>query len=179
MFHADTHLLIDHWTRLSRQPAVVADVPDRNSFHPDALGLRLPRLFMAEIAADGCTLRTIGSWIESFHGKSPTRQPLTTLWRDGSHAMVTAAVAQCVREARPVVIKAAIGLSGDLIEVTLAPLRGASGQIDRVVGLYAPLSTLAFGEGDSRLLTGRVCIGMGHSGRTSLSLAAIDGRRIA
>lgn len=179
MFHADTHLLIDHWTHLSRRPGVVADVPDRNSFHPDALGLRLPRLFMAEVAADGCRLRTTGSWIESFHGASLTRQPLTTLWRDSSHAMVTAAVAQCVREARPVVIKAAIGLSGDLIEVTLAPLRSASGQIDRIVGLYAPLSTLAFGDGDSRLLTGRICIGMGHSGRAPLSLAAVDGRRIA
>ena len=70
-------------------------------------------------------------------------------------------------------------MSGDLIEVTLAPLRSASGLIDRIVGLYAPLSTLAFGEGDSRLLTGRVCIGVGHSGRAPLSLAAVDGRRIA
>lgn len=179
MFHADTHLLIDHWTTLSRRAGAVADVPDRNSFHPDALGLRLPRLFMAEVAADGCRLRITGSWIESFHGSALTRQPITTLWRDNSHAMVTAAVTQCIREASPVVIKAAIGLSGDLIEVTLAPLRGASGQIDRVVGLYAPLSTLAFGEGDSRLLTGRVCIGVGQTGRPPLSLAAIDGRRIA
>ena len=179
MFHADTHLLINHWTRLSRRLGVVADVPDRNSFHPDALGLRLPRLFMAEVAADGCRLRATGSWIESFHGASLSRRPLATLWRDSSHPMVTAAVTQCVREARPVVIKAAIGLSGDLIEVTLAPLRSASGQIDRVVGLYAPLSTLAFGEGDSRLLSGRVCIGVGHFGRAPLALAAIDGRRIA
>lgn len=179
MFHADTHLLIDHWTSLSRRAGVVADVPDRNSFHPDALGLRLPRVFMAEVDASGCRLRTIGSWIEFFHGSSVKHEPLTTLWRDSSHAMVTAAVAQCIHETRPVVIKAAIGLSGDLIEVTLAPLRGATGQIDRIVGLYTPLSTLAFGEGDSRLLTGRVCIGVGNSGRAALSLAAIDGRRIA
>jgi hypothetical protein len=179
MFHADTHMLIDHWTMLSRRPGVLADVPDRNSFHPDALGLRLPRLFMAEVTPGGARVRIAGSWIESFHGSTLTDQPMLKLWRETSHAMITGAVAQCIQEARPVVIKAAIGLSGDLIEVTLAPLRGASSQIDRVVGLYTPLSTLAFGEGDSRLLTGRVCIGVGNSGRPPLSLAAIDGRRIA
>lgn len=179
MFHADTHMLIDHWTTLSRRPGVVGDVPDRNSFHPDALGLRLPRLFMAEVTPGGARLRIAGSWIESFHGSKLTDQPMLKLWRETSHAMITGAVAQCIQEARPVVIKAAIGLSGDLIEVTLAPLRGASSQIDRVVGLYAPLSTLAFGEGDSRLLTGRLCVEVGTSGRPPLSLAAIHGRRIA
>ena len=179
MFHADTHLLIHHWTSLSRRPSTTAGVPNRNSFHPDAMGLRLPRLFMAEIHVRGCRLRIAGSWIESFHGLTQKDRSLLTLWRETSHAMVSAALAQCIQEARPVVIKAAIGLSGDLIEVTLAPLRGPSGQIDRVVGLYAPLSTLAFGEGDSRLLTGRVCIGVGTTGRPPLSLAAIHGRRIA
>ena len=63
MFHADTHMLIDHWTTLSRRPSVVGDVPDRNSFHPDALGLRLPRLFMAEVTPGGARLRIAGSWI--------------------------------------------------------------------------------------------------------------------
>lgn len=179
MFHADTHLLIDHWTRLSRQPSSVAGVPDRNSFYPDTLGLRMPRLFMVEVAAGGASLRLAGSWIESFHGLPLKDKPLLSIWRKTSHAMITSALAQCVGEARPVVIKAAIGLSGDLIEVTLAPLRGASGQIDRVVGLYSPLSTLAFGDNDSRLLTGRVCIGVGAADRPSLSLATIHGRRVA
>lgn len=179
MFHADTHLLIDHWTTLSRQPSATAGVPDRNSFHPDALGLRLPRLFMAEVTPSGARLRIAGSWVESFHGSMLADQPMLGLWRKTSHAMIAGALAQCIQEVRPFVIKAAIGLSGDLIEVTLAPLRGATGQVDRVVGLYTPLSTLAFGEGDSRLLTGRVCIGAGAAGRPALSLAAIHGRRIA
>lgn len=179
MFHADTHLLIDHWTTLSRSPSAAGGIPNRNSLHPDALGLRLPRLFMAEVGAGDCRLRTAGTWIESFHGSTLKDRSYLTLWRETSHAMITAAMTQCIQEARPVVIKAAIGLSGDLIEVTLVPLRGASGQIDRIAGLYAPLSTLAFGESDSRLLAGRVCIGVGTTGRPPLSLASIHGRRIA
>ncbi|MGV9008477.1 PAS domain-containing protein [Brevundimonas sp.] len=179
MFHADTHLLIDHWTTLSRAPSAMGGIPNRNSLHPDALGLRMPRLFMAEIMGDAPLLRVCGEWIESFHGLSLKDQPLLALWRETSHTMIAAALQQCIQEARPVVIKAAVGLSGDLIEVTLAPLRGASGQIDRIVGLYTALSTLALGQADSRLLTGRVCIGVGPTRRVPLSLAAVHGRRIA
>lgn len=179
MFHADTHLLIDHWTTLSRAPSATGDIPNRNSLHPDAMGLRLPRLLLAETSEGQTHLRVAGSWIESFHGGTLKGRPLQGLWRESSHAMIAGAVTQCVQDARPVVIKAAIGLSGDLIEVTLAPLRGPSGQIDRLIGLYTPLSSLALGEGDSRLLTGRVCIGVGPASRAPLSLAAVHGHRIA
>lgn len=179
MFHADTHLLIDHWTTLSRAPSATGGIPNRNSLHPDALGLRLPRLLLAETSERQMHLRVAGSWIESFHGGALQGRSLQSLWRETSHAMIDGAVTQCFQDARPVVIKAAVGLSGDLIEVTLAPLRGASGQIDRLIGLYTPLSTLALGEGDSRLLTGRVCIGVGQPPRVPLSLAAVHGHRIA
>ena len=179
MFHADTHFLIDYWTDKARQPCVCAGIPYRNTLHADAMGPRLSRLFMVEIQAGIPVFRVCGGWIESFHGKPLKSAPLETVWNPASHPMIAAALSQCIQEARPVVVKAAVGLSGDMIEVTLAPLRGSSGQADQVVGLYAPMSTLALGEGDSRLLTGRLCAGVGSTGRPNISLATVHGRRTA
>ena len=64
MFHPDTQFLIDHWTGLSRRGGVRAGIPDRASLEPDALGLRLPRAFIAERHGDDAVIRLAGSWIE-------------------------------------------------------------------------------------------------------------------
>ena len=59
------------------------------------------------------------------------------------------------------------------------PLRGPSGAVDRILGLYAPMATLSFGKDEPRLLTARVSIGVGEAARPALALASVDGRRIA
>jgi hypothetical protein len=68
------------------------------------------------------------------------------------------------------------------MEILFAPLRGASGEIDRLMGLYQPLSPVAplFG-GATRPLQIR---GISATNATSTSLprlrlAAVDGRHIA
>lgn len=179
MFHPDTQFLIDRWTALSRAPGVRAGLPARAAFAPETLGARLPRAFLAERQGEDAVLRLAGTWVESFHGEPLKDHALLTLWRSDSRPLVSAAVAQGVREGRPVVIVALAGAMGAPIEIVLAPLRDASDQPSLILGLYAPAPGLALAVDESRLLTARVSIGVGDPGRAALSLAAVHGRRIA
>lgn len=179
MFHPDTQFLIDHWTGLSRRPSVRAGIPDRAAIEPDALGLRLPRVFIAERDGEDAVIRLAGSWIEGFHGDPLKDHALLSVWRSASRPLVAAALTQTVREARPVVIAALAGLVSAQIEVALVPLRGPTGAVDRIMGLYAPIATLSLGKDEPRLLTARVSIGVGEAARPALALAAVGGRRIA
>ncbi|CAN7243670.1 PAS domain-containing protein [Brevundimonas sp. LjRoot202] len=179
MFHPDTQFLIDHWTALSRRSVSRGGIPDRAALEPDALGLRLPRTFMAQRCRDDAVVRLAGGWIEGFHGESLKGQSLLSLWRTASRPLVSTALLQAVREGRPVVIVALAGSLTAQIEVALLPLRGPSGRPDRLLGLYAPAATLTLAADEPRLLTARVSIGVGDAARAPLSLAAVGGRRIA
>jgi hypothetical protein len=179
MFHPDTQFLIDHWTTLSCRPESRGGIPHRVAVEPDALGLRLPRAFMAHRTDDDAVIRVAGGWIEGFHGGALKAQSVLSLWRSASTPLVAAALTQTVREGRPVVIAALAGSIAAQIEITLLPLRGPSGRPDRVMGLYAPAATLTLAADEPRLLTARVSIGVGEAARAPLSLAAVGGRRIA
>lgn len=179
MFHPDTQFLIDHWMSLSRRPESRAGIPRRAAVEPDALGLRLPRAFVAHRRGDDAVIRLAGSWIEGFHGEALKDQSLLSLWRAASRPLVSTALSQAIREGRPVVIVALAGQIAAQLEITLAPLRGPSGRPDRLLGLYAPAATLTLAADEPRLLTARVSIGVGAPARAPLSLAAVGGRRIA
>jgi hypothetical protein len=179
MFHPDTQFLIDHWTTLSRRPESRGGIPDRAALEPALLGLRLPRIFMAQRSREDAVVRLAGSWIEGFHGEGLKDRSLLSLWRTASRPLVSTALLQAVREGRPVVVVALAGSVAAQIEVTLLPLRGPSGRPDRLLGLYAPAATLTLATDEPRLLTARVSIGVGDVVRAPLSLAAVGGRRIA
>ncbi|MFN3932917.1 MAG: PAS domain-containing protein [Brevundimonas sp.] len=179
MFHPDTQFLIDHWTSLAGRTDSRGGIPDRSAVEPQVLGLRLPRAFMARRAGEDAVIRLAGSWIEGFHGEALKDQSLLSLWRAASRPLVSTALIQTVREGRPVVIVALAGAIEAQIEIALLPLRGPSGEPDRLLGLYAPAATLTLATDEARLLTARVSIGVGEAARAPLCLAAVHGRRIA
>lgn len=179
MFHPDTQFLIDHWTGLSRRAEARAGIPSRAAVDPAALGPRLPRVFMADRPGEEAVLRLAGGWVEDFHGEYLKDQPLQSLWRPASRPLIAAAMTQALREARPVVVVALAGQAAAQIEITLVPLRGASAEPDRILGLYAPAATLTLARDESRLLTARVSVAVGEPARAPLSLAAVHGRRLA
>lgn len=179
MFHPDTQFLIDHWTSLAGRAESRGGIPNRAAIEPDVLGLRLPRAFVARRTGEDAVIRLAGSWIEGFHGEALKDHALLSLWRAASRPLVSTALTQTVREGRPVVIVALAGNMAAQIEITLLPLRGPSGEPDRLLGLYAPAATLTLATGEPRLLTARVSIGVGEAARAPLSLAAVHGRRIA
>ncbi len=179
MFHPDTQFLIDHWTSLAGRAEARGGIPNRTAIEPHVLGLRLPRAFVARRTGEDAVIRLAGSWVEGFHGEALKGQSLLSLWRAASRPLVSTALRQTVREGRPVVIVALAGSIGAQLEVILLPLRGPSGEPDRLLGLYAPAATLTLAMDEPRLLTARVSIGVGEVARAPLSLAAVHGRRIA
>lgn len=180
MFHPDTQFLIDHWTGLARANGVRGGIPARSALLPEALGRRLPRAFIADRREGQTVLSLAGTALDTFWRAPLAGAPLSALWTPGSADLLEQAVIRTAREARPLVIAAFTDSEPALaLEMVLAPLRGASGQADRLLGLFAPASALIPVSGDVPRLVARLVVDAGTPGRPALSLAVSDGRRIA
>lgn len=176
MFHSGTSALIYAWNALPN----AGRVPSRADFDPMLLASYLPRLWTAQrFDGDRWTLRLAGGWIERLHGGPLAGADWSELWRSDCRLMILAAIQRSVREATPVVLLAESPLLSGPIEVCLAPLRDPSGAADRLIGLYQPLDTADLGAEAVGPLSARHMATAGHSRRAPLSLATLDGRRIA
>ena len=180
VFHSGIQRLVDAWAALPG----ASRIPDRAAFDPNALGRLLPQVFIAERRDEGLVFRLAGGWIESAHGRPLKGAYLLEVWRRESRLMVHRGLAQTFREGRPMIFSADMEMEdGALLpaEVVAAPLRGPTGLPDRLLGLYQPLSA----EGDeAKAVQGLVVRAMTPATtpaarRAALTLAAIDGRRIA
>ncbi|AQR61107.1 hypothetical protein BZG35_05085 [Brevundimonas sp. LM2] len=175
MFHSGTQTLIDHWATLPD----AGSIPARADLAPLRLGRLVPQLFAAERTAEAVTFRLAGGWIETLHDRPLRGVDALTLWTPESRPMVAAAAAQAFREARPVVMVAEAARLRGVLEIVIAPLRGPDGAADRLVGLYQPTVDQERRREAVGPLTARLSIGVGLGGRPPLTLAAVDGRRIA
>jgi hypothetical protein len=173
MFHPGTQTLIDAWALLPD----ARRIPSRASVDPAAFGLLLPQVFLAERRGEGVSLRLTGGWIEAFHGRPQKGRAWLSQWRRESLPLVASAIGQAFREARPVVVIA--DAVGEPLEIAFAPLRGPEGAPDRLIGLYQPTTPQGRRLEGVSVLTARLSVGVGESRRAPLSLAALDGRRIA
>lgn len=174
MFHPDTQFLIDRWAELARAPHVRGGIPARAGVAPEDFGARLPRTFLIRGSGPGSVLRLAGSWLEALHDRKLAGSPFLDLWCETSPALVVPALAQAVREARPVVVVAHLGPEAIPVEVVFAPLRDGEERPDLYIGLVAPAASLVLAPGESRRLAARVTIGVGQHGRPELRLVARD-----
>ncbi len=175
MFHPGTQTLIDHWSALPE----ARRIPSRRDFQPLLLGRLVPQLFSADRIDTGAVFRVAGGAIETLHGQPLRGLAWLGFWAEASRPAVTRAMMQAIREARPVVIVAEAERLRGVVEIVIAPLRDSGGTAGRWVGLYQPIAeqerrTEAVGP-----LTARVSIGAGVRDRAPLTLASLDGRRIA
>ncbi|MEH6665546.1 MAG: PAS domain-containing protein [Brevundimonas sp.] len=180
VFHSGIQRLVDAWTALPG----AARIPDRAAFDPHALGRLLPQVFIAERRDEGLVFRLAGGWIERAHGRPLKGAYVLEVWRRESRLMVHRGLAQAFREGRPMIFSADMEMEGGgllPVEIAAAPLRGPTGAPDRVLGLYQPLSP----EGDeATAVEGLIVRAMTPAAtpaarRAALTLAAVDGRRIA
>lgn len=179
MFHSGTQSLISCWLTLSK----AGQAPRRSEFSPALVPDLAPRLLLAERPGAQATLRLAGEFVEILYGRGLKGRPLLDLWRTESRPLVQRTALRAVREVRPFVITAE-GPSryGDPLrmEVLLAPLAGAEGRIERLLGLFQPVTSAGFDAGPEFRLTARLAAAAGPgAGRPALSLAAADGRRTA
>jgi hypothetical protein len=175
MFHPGTQQLIDHWTALPE----AGRIPARAAFDPMRLGRLVPQLFSADRTADGATFRLAGGWIETLHHRPLRGVAWLELWTPESRPLVASAVVQTFREARPVVIVAEAARLRGVLEIVMAPLRLGEEPADRLIGLYQPNAEQERRKEAVGPLSARLSIGVGVRSRAPLTLAALDGRRIA
>lgn len=175
MFHPGTQKLIDKWAALPE----ASRIPARADFDPMSLGRMVPQLFSADRTAVGPTIRLAGGWIETLHGNALNGMPWLDLWKRESRPMVAAAVMQTFREARPVVMVAEAERLRGTVEIVIAPMRASDGSADRLIGLYQPTVEQERRREAVGPLLARLSMGVGTPSRAPLTLAALDGRRIA
>lgn len=178
MFHSGTTWLIDLWASLPDSRGI----PARADLRPEAVGGGLIRLFLADRRGDDAVIRLAGGPVETLHDMPLAGRSWLSLWRRESRPLVASAVIQTFREGRPVVVVADAG--GAPMEIALAPLRGAAGEVDLLLGHYQPtLPARTPAEAPawpaSGPLEARLSVGVGDLRRPRLTLAARDGRRIA
>ncbi len=175
MFHSGTQTLIDRWVALPR----VGGVPARADLEPMRFGPLTPQLFSADRTPEGAVFRLAGAWIEVLHGRPMRGVSWLDLWSIESRPLVQAAIVQTVREARPVVMVAEAARLRGVLEIVIAPLRTADERTDRLMGLYQPVLEQERRKEAAGPLTARLSVGVGVPNRPALTLAALDGRRIA
>lgn len=175
MFHPGTQTLIDRWADLPG----AGRIPTRSDFDPMRLGRLVAQSFSADRTPDGARFRLAGAWIETLHHRPMRGVNWLELWAPESRPLVASAVVQTFREARPVVMVAEAARLRGVIEIVIAPLRGKDGEADRLIGLYQAVADQERRKEAVGPLTARLSIGVGIPGRPPLTLAAVDGRRIA
>jgi hypothetical protein len=176
MFHLNTEQLIEYW----RERRVGPMAPARASIDPSEFTALLPNIFMLGRRGFGdYRFRLAGAFPSDLHGRDLREQRLTELWEPEDRHPLQMALETVRRRVEPLVIDCDAWPEYGLpvrIELMMAPLTGLSGDVDRMIGLYQPLSPTAV------LMSRKVLSGLsGTHGEPlpHLRLAAVNGRRIA
>lgn len=181
MFHSNTEQLIDYWR--SRKGA--DKTPARKAVNPADFASLLPQVIMLGRLGPGqYRVRLAGGFVTDLHGRELRDDDFLRLWEPAARTPLQLALEAGRRHPEPLVVEAE-ARSGEAVmtmEVMLAPLRGPSGEIDRLIGLYQPLTpAAALAGGAIRALRVKsvTAAGAGSDLFPRLRLAALDGRRIA
>jgi hypothetical protein len=189
MFHTNTQKIIEDWTTRRGD----RHTPRRTDISPAALKDLIPQLFMLGSGEAGDeAFRLAGELLLDVHGRELRGVDFFSLFYGSDRERVRQALAEARMLGTPVVLSASgWSAEGDeaQIEVVLAPLTGPTGELDRVLGLYQPTSSLRRLMGASvQLLTLREVRMAGSAfsspdapfprARHHLRLAALDGVRI-
>jgi hypothetical protein len=142
MSHSNTEFLIDYWQKRSFGPNPAA----RSTIDPADFPTLLPQVFILGRHSAGLYgFRLSGGLLRDLHGRDLRGADFTALWTDEARIALRPALEDARLHAEPLRLKAravAEGYSADL-EITLMPLSNDAGAIDRMLGLYQPVTPLA------------------------------------
>lgn len=176
MFHSDTQALLELWSRMARDESGRTRVPGRRELRPEVLGARLARTFLVDSKGQ---IRLAGGWIETLHDRALGDTTWLSAWQSQSRIGIELALRTTLREARPLVLSARIAEGQPSLEIALVPLRDEAGHVDLILGQYTATATLSLSNDAPRELSPLAVHPVGAPGRASLTLASLDGRRIA
>jgi hypothetical protein len=182
MFHSNTELLIDYW----RERKGSQKAPSRGSINPADLPSLLPQMFiLGRLRPGEYRFRLVGGLVDDLHGGHLSVVDPIKLWAAAYRTSLQLALEAVRRQPEPLVIaaqgRARGGQTVDL-EIVLAPLIGPTLEIDRVIGLYQPLSpaVVLMGQAIETLVVRAITTaGTAAAEFPRLKLAAVDGRQIA
>jgi hypothetical protein len=178
-FHPNTELLIDYW----RQRSAGRPAPTRADIDPADFRELMPQTFMLGRASRGdYPLRLVGGFVADLHRKPLRGASGLAIWAPIDRIAIQTALELARRGPHPIIARAEAiagdGLTLDL-EILFAPLEGPTGEIDRWLGLYQPLTPVAW-LNDKAVTELRLVDTQTAGGEEPrLTLAAVDGRRIA
>ena len=159
--------------------------PSRASIDPTDFVRVLPQVFMLGRRGFGdYGFRLVGDFVSDLHGRNLREENLLGLWEREDRAPLQLALETARRRAEPVVIDCdAWPDFGPALrlEMTLAPLTGFSGDIDRMIGLYQPLGPAAIlmGRKVASLSIRSILSSAAGESLPQLRLATVNGRRVA
>jgi hypothetical protein len=142
MFHSNTQRVIEDWNARRGDRSA----PARADISPAAYRELLPQVFMLGSEHGGAEVfRLSGGLLADLHARDLRGVDFFSLWMAGDRQQVHDALDQARRDGTPVVLAASGWTAqGDeaKLEIVLAPLIGPSGELDRILGLYQPTSSL-------------------------------------
>ena len=182
MFHSNTELLIDYW----RERKGLDRAPARARINPADFASLLPQVFMLGRLRPGqYGFRLVGGLVGDLHGGHLSAADPILLWAPAYRASLQLALEAVRRQPEPLVIASqgrACGGQTLGLEITLAPLSGPNGDIDRLIGLYQPTTPVAALMGqpiETLVIRNITAAGSAGAAFPRLKLAAMDGRQIA
>jgi hypothetical protein len=182
MFHSNTELLIDYW----RERKETDRAPARARINPVDFAALLPQIFMLGRLRPGqYGFRLVGGLVDDLHGGNLSIADPIKLWAPAYRASLQLALEAVLRQPEPLVIAAEARVRGGQalkLEITLAPLAAPNGQIDRLIGLYQPVTPVAALMGqpiETLVIRNITSAGSAGAAFPRLKLAAMNGRQIA
>jgi hypothetical protein len=178
MYHSNTTALLNYWRDLRGE----AQAPARADIDPAVIREVLTQVFFLGHDAPGqYPIRLAGAVICDVHKISLRGYSFLSLWADDDRLQVKVALEGMMRSGEPLVVNAAAdaGPYASSFELLLAPLRGPSGLVDRVFGLFQPLLPLAVlhDRPIDQLTVSRIVKAFDHAEEAPrLRLAAVGGR---
>lgn len=178
MFHPNTERLIDYWRGCKGQ----GFLPSRTAIDPGAFSDLLPQTFIIGRQGPGLyPFRLSGGFLVDLHGRELKGEQALSLWARPDRVQVQSALEVARRSPDPVVITTevrALGTPPALMEVLIAPLTGKTGEADRYLGLYQPITIMQRLDGKPAYELAVRSISSTAS-EPHLRLAAVYGMRIA
>tara|TARA_Y100001933_G_scaffold44459_1_gene42004 strand:+ start:364 stop:924 length:561 start_codon:yes stop_codon:yes gene_type:complete len=138
--HPNTQTLLAYWhSRRHDEPA-----PQRADIAPEDLGSLLSNLFLLRRMDQGHhVFRLAGTGLCRMHQREFRDQNFLSLWQGHDRVHVSALLEGALSTPAPAsLVTQAVSLDGEMtdVEIALLPLRGPEGWLDRVLGLYQPLT---------------------------------------
>jgi hypothetical protein len=182
MSHTNTNRMIDYWD--ARRGDALA--PARADIDPAEFSDIITQTFIIGRTRAGVyPFRLAGGLLEDLHRRTLLGADFMALWSGTDRPKMQAAIESSLQRGEALTATA-LGRSlmsqEAKLEIILAPLADSAGRIDRLLGLYQPVSPLfkLQNEPIERLFLQSIAFAdTGLETPSPLRIAAVDGRRIA